>query len=219
MPRGVPRDEMGQGTVNVCCPPIAKESFKPMFRIHQLPGKGIADTYGVTFQPTAALDTQMKAFAPFAGLFTPNGWLAHSVLLDSEMKELTQPSTWTPTLSNVGPAFAAGAPVYSHALRGWWTVPGSGVWDGPHNDFGNHKWEFTYEDGKHVSPNFMKPNKWYVIKLTLKLASKDRPGDQSWHVTPISCMTKYVAVMVENAGLRMSPGAGAPTIGKIVDIN
>lgn len=58
-----------------------------MFRIHQLPVRSIADNYGLTFMPTAALDAQMKAYAPFAGLFVPFG-VPNSVLLDAEMKEL-----------------------------------------------------------------------------------------------------------------------------------
>lgn len=198
--------------ITVCCPPITQQSFASYFRVHQLPGKNITQTYGLDFLPTAALDTQMKAFAPFAGLFSPYP-SPNSVHLDAEMKELNVPVAWNATSAAVTEtAFnASTTSVYQHSLRAWWTVPGSGIWNGPHNDFGNHPWEQNFQDGKHVSPAFMQPNKWYVIKLTLKLASKDRPDDQSWHINNMGCMKKFVAIRVQSAGFKVAGGGAAPS--------
>jgi hypothetical protein len=150
------------GEIRVCCPPIAQQSFNPYFAVHQLPGKNITQTYGLTFTPSAALDSQMLAYAPFAGLFAPAGWVANSVLLDAEMKELTTPNTSNPTIADFGP----GTPVFQGKLRGYWT--NSTIWNGTH---GGHTWDQHFKDGYDVSPNHMQPNKWYMIKLTLKLGS------------------------------------------------
>jgi hypothetical protein len=216
----VPRGD--SNVISVCCPPIAKQSFAPYFRVHQLAGKNITQTYGLDFLPTAALDAQMKAFAPFAALFSPYA-SPNSVLLDAEMRELNVPTTWNATSAAVTEsAFnSSTTPVYRHALRGWWTNPGSGIWNGPHADFGNHPWEQTFQDGKHVTPgSFMQPNKWYVIKLTLQLASKNRPDDNTWFVNPIDCMKKFVAIRVQSAGFKGVAGGGtAASAAQIIDLN
>ncbi len=206
-------DAPTKGEIRVCCPPITQQSFQPYFRVHQLAGKNITQTYGLEFLPTAALDAQMQAYAPFAGLFAPLNWTANSVLLDSDMKELTIPATGTPT---PGDWAAATATVFHGKLRGWWAT-GTGVWNGMH---GSHTWDQHYKDGMDVSPSYMQPNKWYMIKLNLKLASKLRPGDQSWREDAINCMTKYVAVIVRSVGFKTGAGAGIPAdSAQIVEIN
>ncbi len=194
-----------RGSIKVCCPPITDQSFNPYFAIHQLPGKNITQTYGLSFNPSAALDTQMKAYAPFAGLFAPAGWTPNSVLLDSEMKELVLPNTSTPTAADF--STSGNVPVYHGKIRGWF-ANGTTIWDGPH---GTHPWRQHYNDGKDVSPSFMQPNKWYMIKLNLKLASAIAAQPGSWREDDITCMTKYVAVMVRSVSLRTGPGGGVPS--------
>ncbi|MFM5930665.1 MAG: hypothetical protein ACKOPQ_07130 [Novosphingobium sp.] len=207
---GVPR-----GGINVCCPPIAKQDFAPFFRVQQSPGKNITQTYGLDFLPTAALDTQMKAYAPFAGLFAPSGY-PNSVLLDAEMRKM--PGTATPTPSS----FSGGTPVHQHAMRGWWTTSPSNVWNGPattHTPFPSHVWEKEFNDNLHPSSTGnMQPNTWYMIKLTLKLAWKDRPNDDSWNVSNINCMERYVAVRVNAVSYKSSAGVTAPAAAEIVDL-
>lgn len=214
--------------VNPCCPPIWGESFNRFFRVHQLPGKNITDTYGLEFMPDAGLDAQMKAYAPYAGLYAPAGWVANSVLLVAEMKKLTLANTSTPTAA----AFNASGnvPVYvdtsgsllKHALRGWWTVPASGIWNGPHADYGAHVWEKMYMDGVHSqSPQHMQPNVWYMIKLTLQLASKRPQDPNSWRQDDINCSIgkpRYVAVMVRSVAAKAGPGATAAQAAQIIEV-
>lgn len=186
--------------VKVCCPPVAENSFSSYFTHHQLPGKNITQTYGLSFTPSTALDAQMKAYAPFAALFAPATWTGHSVMLDAEMKELSLPITSTPTIGN----FNTGTPVHQGKLRGWLSN-GTGVWTGT-----AVAWAKRFNDGGAVSPNFMKPGKWYMTKLTLKLGS-NKPGvPGSWREDNITCMTKYVVYMVPNVPLR-SAVAGSAT--------
>jgi hypothetical protein len=205
--------------INVCCAPITKGSWQPYFRVQQSPGKNITQTYGLTFLPSPALDAQMKAYAPFAGLFTPNGWVPNSVHLDAELRELTVSPTSTPTAAD----FSAGTGVYQHSLRAWWTTAPSGIWNGPDAAPISHGWERELEDNIHVSPAHMQPNKWYMVRLTLKLASKDTanppPRDTSWHISNINCMDKYVAVIVRSAGFKTGGDApGAAAAAQIVEI-
>jgi hypothetical protein len=208
-PVGAVTSGRGNG-VEICCPPIAKQDFAKYFTHHQLPGKNITDTYGLAFGTNpallAALDTQMKAYAPFAALFAPFGWTGHSVLLDTEMKELSLPNSATPTAAD----FAAGGniPVFHNKIRGWY-ANGTSIWDGPH---AGHPWKEHFNDGKDVSPNFMKPNKWYMIKLSLNLASNKPNVPGSWNEDKISCMTKYVVYMVRSASLRTTSGASTANI-------
>lgn len=204
--------------INVCCAPITKGSWQPYFRVQQSPGKNITQTYGLTFLPTPALDAQMKAYAPFAGLFTPNGWVPNSVHLDAELRELTVSPTSTPTAADF-----SGTVVYQHSLRAWWTTAPSGIWNGPDAAPISHGWERELEDNIHVTPAHMQPNKWYMVRLTLKLASKDTanppPQDTSWHISNINCMVKYVAVIVRSTGFKTGgDAAGAAAAAQIVEI-
>ena len=220
---------LNEGGVRACCPPIWDEKFSRFFRIHQLPGKNITDTYGVEFLPDAAMDTQMKAYAPYAGIYAPAGWTANSVLLVAEMKQIpTVPSTSTPTavlfgLSSNIPVLINTGGGTKHALRGWWTASGSGIWNGPHNDFGNHPWEKMYMDGVHAqSPTHMQPDTWYMIKLTLELASKKDGVPGSWRQDDIACSTnkpRYVAILVRGVAFKSSPGTPAAKAATIIEVN
>lgn len=196
-----------------CCPPIFNQKMDGMFRIDQLPGKGLSDNYGLTFSPSYWVDPQMKAFAIYAGIFAPTGWTANSVLLDAEMKELAIAPNATPTAAD----FAGGTTVTSGTLRGWWTTTPSNVWNGPD---GNGKlFDQKFSDGVYVSPGHMKPNRWYVVKLSLKLAATNgSPG--SWQVSNINCASgaRYVAINVRTAGLKAGPGATAANSAEIVEI-
>ncbi len=195
--------------IKVCCPPIAERSFDPFFTHHELPGKNVTQTYGMTFNASAALDAQMTAYAPFAALFAPTSWTGHSVLLHSEMRELTLPITAIPTSAN----FPGGILVNQGALRGW-RVNGT-IWNGP--DTGStYTWDKRFNDGNAVSPAFMKPNKLYMIKMTFRLGV-NKPGvPDAWNTHPISCMTKYFVYGVNQPPM-LAAGQGsnnrsAPTI-------
>jgi hypothetical protein len=217
----------GKG-IRACCPPIWDESFTKYFRVHQLPNKNITDTYGVEFLPNSAMDTQMKAYAPYAGLYAPAGWTANSVLLVAEMRQVASPTI---------PAFNASTTVVNtvnlgirneHALRAWWTNSGSGIWNGP---FANATtagcavvpWERMYMDGIcSKAPNHMKPNTWYMIRLKLQLASVKDGVPNSWRQDDISCSTKgyrYVGIAVQNASFKAAPNAKPVDAAKIVEIN
>ena len=213
-------DENG---IRACCPPIWNENFSRFFRLHQLPGKNITDTYGVEFLPDAAMDTQMKAYAPYAGFYAPAGWTANSVLLVAEMKQIpTVPPTSTPNASHFGLSTNIPVPP-KHALRGWWTVSGSGIWNGPHNDFGNHPWEKMFMDGIHAqSPTHMQPDKWYMIKLILELASKKDGVPSSWRQDDIACSTnkpRYVAILVRSVALKSASGTPTTKAATIIEVN
>lgn len=213
--------------VRACCPPIWDENFSRFFRIHQLPGKNITDTYGVEFLPDAAMDAQMKAYAPYAGIYAPAGWTANSVLLVAEMKQLAVPVTSTPNAGSFGLGtnipVPVGTGVNKHALRGWWTISGSGIWNGPHNDYGSHPWEKMYMDGVHAqSPTHMKPDKWYMIKLTLELASKKDGVPDSWRQDDIICSTnkpRYVAILVRSVALKSASATPATQATTIIEVN
>ncbi|MFM6931349.1 MAG: hypothetical protein ACKOUT_03795 [Novosphingobium sp.] len=196
-----------------CCPPIFNQKMDGMFRVDQLAGKGLSDTYGLAFTPSYWLDPQMKAFAIYAGIFAPTGWTANSVLLDSEMKELAIASNATPTIAN----FAGGTVVTAGALRGWWSTTPSSVWNGP--DGNGKPFDQKYKDGVYVSPGHMKPNTWYMIKLSLKLASTNGTPN-SWKVSNINCQggDRYVAINVRTAGFKAGPGTTAANAAVIVEI-
>jgi hypothetical protein len=199
------------GPMPTCCPPIFNQKMDSMFRVHQLPGKGLSDTYGLGFMPPAALDTQMKAFAIYAGMFAPNGWTANSVLLNAEMKKLNIPSNATPGIGD----FVPGTAVSNGTLRGWWTTTPSNVWNGSSGT----PFDQMFNDGKTVSPNHMQPNTWYMVKLDLKLASKDS-NPNSWHITPINCRSgsRYVAINIRTMGAKVGPGANAATLAQIIEV-
>lgn len=199
------------GPMTTCCPPIFGQKMDNMFRVHQLPGKGLNDTYGLAFMPPAALDTQMKAFAIYAGMFAPNGWTANSVLLNAEMKKLNIPSNSTPSINH----FALGTTVSNGTLRGWWATTPSNVWNGSSGT----PFDQMFNDGKTVSPNHMQPNTWYMVKLDLKLASKDS-NPNSWHITPISCRsgTRYVAINIRTMGAKVGPRADAASMVQIIEV-
>ncbi|MFM6931348.1 MAG: hypothetical protein ACKOUT_03790 [Novosphingobium sp.] len=199
------------GAIPTCCPPIFGQKMDNMFRVHQLPGKGLGDTYGLAFNPPAALDTQMKAFAIYAGMFAPNGWTANSVLLNAEMKKLNIPSNSTPGIGD----FPPGATVSSGTLRGWWTTTPSNVWNGSSGT----PFDQMFNDGKTVSPNHMQPNTWYMVKLDLNLASKDS-NPNSWHITPINCRSgsRYVAINIRTMGAKVGPGANMASMAQIIEV-
>lgn len=209
----LPSDGDPDAIVLNCCPPIFNQKMDGMFRVDQLPGKGPSDTYGLTFTPSYWVDPQMKAFAIYAGIFVPTGWTANSVLLDAEMKELSIAPNATPTAAD----FAGGSTVTAGTLRGWWTTTPSNVWNGPD---GNGKlFEHKFKDGVYVSPGHMKPNRWYVVKLSLKLAATNgTPG--SWRVSNINCAggDRYVAINVRTAALKAGPSAMASNSAEIVEI-
>lgn len=220
-----PPIEMQKEGIKACCPPIWEEKFDKYFRVHQLPNKNITDTYGVEFLPNSAMDTQMKAYAPYAGLYAPTSWTANSVLLVAEMRQTTAPTI---------PAFNASTTFVNtvnvgtrseHALRAWWTT-GAGIWNGP---FANATtagcavvpWERMYMDGIcSKSPNHMKPNTWYVIRLKLQLASYLPNVKDSWRQDDITCSRyKYVAISVQSASFKAAPNAKPEEAAKIVEIN
>ncbi len=131
----VPRGD--QSTITLCCPPIAgqKEKFPPMFRLQQSAGKNVTQTYGVTFMPTAELDTQLKAYTPFVGLHTGSLY-GNSVHLRAEMRQLDEAPTVDVTSADFDDT-AGDTVTYAHSLRAWWipTTGGltpSGIWNGPH---------------------------------------------------------------------------------------
>lgn len=199
------------GPMPTCCPPIFGQKMDNMFRVQQLPGKGLNDTYGLAFMPPAALDTQMKAFAIYVGMFAPNGWTPNSVLLNAEMKKLNIPSNAAPSISH----FPSGTTVSNGTLRGWWTTTPSNVWNGS----GSTTFDQMFNDGKTVSPNHMQPNTWYMVKLNLNLASKDS-NPNSWHITPINCRSgsRYVAINIRTSGAKIAPGVNAASMVQIIEV-
>lgn len=212
----------GKG-IRACCPKIWEESFGKYFRVHQLPGKNITQTYGVEFLPDAAMDTQMKVYAPYAGTYAPAGWTANSVLLVAEMRKVATPLGLIPTSADFNAVNSAPSSPHvvwinlaknrnEHALRGWWTSPSSGIWNGPYGpgSCATVPWERTYMDGicSKATDNHMTPNAWYVIRLKLQLASKKNGIPDSWRQDDISCSmpnARFVAIAVRSASFRMAP--------------
>ena len=194
-----------------CCPAVFAQKMDGMFRVHQLPGKGLADSYGLSFSPSPWLDPQMKSFAIYVGMFAPNGWTSNSVLLNAEMKKLNIPGNATPSIGD----FVPGTAVSNGTLRGWWTTTPSNVWNGSSGT----PFDQRFNDGQTVSPNHMQPNTWYMVKLTLQLASKDS-NPNSWHISPINCQSgaRYVAINVRTMGAKVGPGATAATAAQIIEV-
>ena len=199
------------GAIPTCCPPIFAQKMDGMFRVHQLPNKGLSDSYGLMFSPTALLDTQMKAYAIYAGMSAPNGWTSNSVLLNAEMKKLNIPGNATPSIGD----FVPGTAVSNGTLRGWWTTTPSNVWNGSSGT----PFDQRFNDGQTVSPNHMQPNTWYMVKLTLQLASKDS-NPNSWHITPINCQAgdRYVAINVRTVGAKIGPGTDIGSVAQIIEV-
>ena len=219
----VPRGD--QGGFNLCCPPIAgqKAKFPPMFRLQQSAGKNVTQTYGVTFMPSAELDTQLKAFTPFVGINVPSGLYGNSVHLRAEMRQLDE----APTVDVVSTDFAdtAGDTVtYAHSLRAWWipttgSLAPSGIWNGPHAGPPAYNWENQFEDNRpSMAPNHMIPGKWYMVKLTWQVAMKNTPhgteNDRSWIVKDLNCTNMkpiYVRFMVPIASVNKMAGGAMPS--------
>jgi hypothetical protein len=221
----------GKG-IRACCPRLWEEKFGKYFRVHQLPGKNVTDTYGVEFLPDTAMDNEMKAYAPYAGTYAPTGWTANSVLLVAEMRQVATSLGSTPTSNDFNNASAATEVVWTnnsltrreHALRGWYTSSGSGIWNGPFANLpaggcATVPWEQMYMDGICSKPPHMQPNKWYVIRLKLQLASMKNGVPDSWRQDDISCSNyKYVAIAVQSASFKSAPNTSATKAGKIVEI-
>lgn len=203
---------VGNTSIRVCCPPVATQSFAPYFAAHQLPGKNATQTYGLNFTASAVLDAQMAAYAPFAALFAPATWTGHSVMLHAEMKELTSlPIGASPTAADF--ALGTNTPVNTGKLRGWYVS--GGVWNGPDGPPTPYVWNTRFNDGQAVSPVHMKPNKLYMIKLTLRLGS-NKPGQPSaWREDTIDCMTKYFVYGVNVPPMLAAQGSNANVISTV----
>lgn len=199
----VPNPDLG--TLRMCCPPLARQPMNSFFRIHQQPGENTTQTYGLEFMPTAAMDTQMQAFAPFAALMmTTPGRVANSVLLVGDMRATSAPTS---------AAYNAGTTVSSnfHALRGWW-ANGIGTWDGTGPAFFRNTFMDQPTPGSFLNVAHMQPNQWYVVRLKFQLAEKLRPGDNSWFQKDFDCndaAPSYVAIRVNSLG-GFKVGGGAP---------
>lgn len=232
VPPGDPRPNGNQ--LNICCPPNlirgnpVETKWGTMFEIDRVPGGNATSNYGVKFLPNLAFDQYMATYAQYAGMFVSPKY-PNSLGLHAEMRELPAvPSPYVnpitgPTLANWSSSFPL---VASNLLRAWWSYfpntstsanypPTGGIWNGPHTP-GNVDWKDTFAT---ISPvmnhsSYMKPGRWYMIKLTLKFHSKNLPhgttNDPSWFVQDVPCFTKYVSFFVNSTVAFKATGGEAP---------
>jgi hypothetical protein len=218
---GVPPLDRGD-KLNICCPPnLAKTKWATMFEIDRLPGGNSTSNYGVKFLPNLAFDQYMATYAQFAGMFV-SPLRPNSLGLHAEMQELPLGvgGTSGPTSAMFPPGTTT--PVASNLLRAWWSYfpntpttanypPTGGIWNGPHA--GNVDWKDTFATNSPVvnHSNFMKPGRWYMVKLTLKFHSKTGVGDPdiSWIVKDIPCFTKYVSFFINSTETFKTTGGSA----------
>lgn len=186
-----PKDIVSRGP---CCPPITSGTWAQYFVPQQSPGKNVTLTYGYDFVATVALDAQMKAYAPFAALWTPAGHVPNSVALVAEVRSWptpAPPANWNqPGYTDVYPG--------KKQLRAWFTN-GTTIWTGA-------GFEQTLWDNQAVAPNHFNPNLSYSIRLSLVLNYKKTPNDNTWFQLPLNCMEKFVRRGSFIAG-KVAPGA------------
>jgi hypothetical protein len=208
-----PRDE---GNQRICCPPLASQPMTSFFRVHQQPGENVTQTYGLEFMPTAGMDTQMQAFAPFAALMlTTPGRTANSILLVGDMRATTAPTGAAYNAAGTGGSVSSGF----HALRGWW-ASGVGTWDGTGPALFRNSFKDQPTPGSFLNPAHMVPNQWYVVRLKFQLAEKD-PNPQSWYQKDFDCTDatpRYVAIRINALQGFRTGGGAAPTAVEIVEV-
>jgi hypothetical protein len=217
----VPRD--GPNVITMCCPPMLQGKSLGNFERLPPPG-GPSAPYGVTFIRDTGLDAAMLAFAPFAAMYVPSGYVGNSIHLNAELRQLDPvdyPRTSLPT------SLAFNDPqninVKQHSVRAWWlpnypTTPLSptGVWDGPLTPHPpSQNWEHIFEDGYYntpITPSNMLPNKWYMIKLKFQMAMKLVNRPDSWEVRDINCTNmkpKYLRIKWDyDPDVKLASGGG-----------
>ena len=202
LPRGDPN------VISMCCPPMLQGKSLGNFDRPPPPG-GPSAPFGVTFIRDPGLDAAMLAFAPFAAMYVPSGYVGNSVHLNAELHKLDE-TIWPRTTLPTSTAFSQGAfvNVKQHGVRAWWlpnypTTPltPSGVWDGPLTPHPpSQNWEHIFEDGYYnspITPAHMLPNKWYMMRLKFQMAMKLVNRPDSWEVRDINCTNmkpKYLRI-------------------------
>ncbi|QFP75646.1 hypothetical protein [Deinococcus sp. AJ005] len=216
-----------------CCPAVMQGTFSQYFRYHQLPGKNITQSYGLEFlstfnypgtetiPQTLTLDQQMMPFAFYIGStgagILPSGYVANSVILRAEIREITTPTgpNGTPTSNDWNQPSAIASSTGTPAVRAWWAgiMPPStnpyNVWDGSGGVSGFHT---EYMDGRpHLSPTYLLPNHTYMMKMSLVLAYKKTPNDDTWFIKDINCSSMRGPFWwnVRDGNLKTAPGATA----------